>query len=131
MFQTPSTTTTQPAPARPKWQLAGRQVTQDMFYAVQNANRAGKRCLLVTAGSSEISGPRSDEDCPNCGGFGHLALEVLMVGPLKDMPATQQGTADSAPAVHLRPAFHNKAWWLVARDLFNCPVCNGRKDIIL
>ena len=132
MFQTPTATANRTAPARPVFRLAGKQVTQEMFYAAQQAKRAGRRCLLVTAGESDISKfTKSEEDCPNCGGFKYLALEVLVAGPLKELPATKQGSADEQPAVHLRPAWHNGAWWSVVRDLHRCPVCNPGREIVL
>lgn len=131
MFQAPAATVVK-EPPRPVWRLAGRQVTQDMFYAAQQAKRSGKRCIFVHAGESDITeAALSGEDCPNCGGFGHFALEVIVGGPFKDAPHGGQGTTDENPAVHLRPAWHNKAWWQVVRDLFPCPVCNRKREIHL
>ena len=132
MYQAPVANTVNRAPARPNFQLAGRQVTQEMFYAVQQAKRAGKRCLFVTAGLSEISKLElADEDCPNCGGFGHMALEIIIAGPFKDAPQGNYGSGDENPTVHLRPAWHNQAWWSVVRDLYRCPVCNNKREIVL
>jgi len=125
MFQAPVATTTQPA--RPTFKLAGHVVTQDMFYAVQQAKRARRRCIYVSAGEPAVS-PNIDS-CANCGGFGYMALEVVVGGPFKDAPQGAQGSADENPTVHLRPAWHNKAWWSVARDLYPCPLCNDKRDV--
>ena len=131
MYQAPAATVNR-APARPKWHLAGRQVTQDMFYAVEQAKRAGRRCMLVTAGSSEISKfDMAEKDCPNCAGFGHMALEIIVGGPFQDAPQGQHGNENENPSVHVRPAWHNGAWWAVVRDLYKCPVCNNSREINL
>lgn len=129
MFQqTATATAVRPAPARPVFRLAGHVVTQDMFYAAQQAKRAGRRCFYVHAGESDLrAGVTSDEDCENCGGFGHMALEVIVGGPFKNAPQGKQGN----PAVHMRPAWHNGAWWSVVRDLYRCPVCNNVREVNL
>lgn len=134
MLQAPAATATgvQRPPARPKWRLAGHEVTQDMFYAAQQARRAGRRCFYVHAGDNEISKfTLSDEDCGNCGGFGHMALEVVVAGPFPNAPQGKQGSAEEQPAVHVRPAWHNGAWWSVVRELYDCPVCSNTREINL
>ncbi len=120
MFQTATQPVGMSTPPRPKWQLAGRSVSQAMFYDAQQAKRDGRRVLFTTA-----DGGTHADDCPNCLGFGQLCLEVIMCGPFREMPA---GTADDV-AVALRPACHNNAWWQVTRTLYPCPVC--QKEVIL
>lgn len=136
MYQAPAATTTQRAPARPKFyfgKVRKLQVTQDLFYAAEQAKRSRRMCWLVDAGYSELTGVLSTEDCDNCGGFGHLALEVAMGGPFDTFPNVKgaNGTADKEPAVLLRPASHNGRWYLVVRDLYPCPVCNNNRVIDL
>lgn len=118
----PQPATTQTAPARPKWQLAGRAVTQFMYYDAEKAKRANKRVFFVTAGYSDLAA-MSDDDCRNCGGFGRLGLEVAMLGPLKEPPQTARGNAEIEPDMLIRPAWHNGAWWGVTRQMYPCPVC--------
>lgn len=129
MFSAPATTTrpitrsAQPGqPPRPRWQLAGRDVTQEQFYAVQKAKQAGHRVffVLLTLHDDDLSVPPGD--CPNCLGAGYLGLDVTMVGPMVDKPGDDKV---------LRPAFHSGSWWLVAREFFPCPRCNDRKVIEL
>jgi len=132
MFQAPAAApAVNRAPARPVWRLNGRQVTQDMFYAVQNAKKDGRRCFLdlLTLHDDEMDA-RPDE-CQNCLGAGYFILDVAMVGPLKEMPANTGTKGEDAQPVHLRPAWHNKAWWLVVREPFPCPLCNNRREVIL
>lgn len=118
----------QPAPARkPKWQLAGREVNQAMFYEAEKAKRAGKRVIFVSAGTTHMGD--SADDCPNCEGFGQFALEILIKGPFKTPPPGKQG--DEGNPVHLRPAWHNGAWYLVVRDIYLCPVCTGKDELPL
>lgn len=128
----PQPTTTQTAPTRPQWQLAGRKVTQSMFSDAQRAKKAGRRVFFITAGESDLSA-MSDEDCTNCGGFGHLALEMVMSGPYKNPPAGKHGNAnaDEEPDVLIRPAWHNNAWWAVTRQMYGCPVCSATREVIL
>lgn len=121
MFQTPTATRQR---TRPDFRLAGHQVTQEMFYAAERAKRDGRRCIMASAGVTELAGPLSDEDCPNCGALGRLGLEVIMSGPFKTPPPTKAPDPDKDDPVLLRPAWHNGAWWLVVRDVFPCPVCN-------
>ena len=129
MYQQPATATaTRPTPARPEWQLAGRQVTQAMYYDVERAKRAGRKVFFVTAGGSE-STALVDDDCANCGGFGHMALEIVMGGPFKNAPQGSVGNAEQEPEVFLRPAWHSGAWWSVTRQMYNCPVC--RREVQL
>ena len=92
-FQQPITTTrpaarpTQQSPARPKFMLAGRQVSQEMFYTAQAAKRDGQRCFLVTAEPSVVESVLPSAVCANCEGYGRLALEVAVGGPFEDVPA--------------------------------------------
>lgn len=127
MFQQ-HVTATRPAPPRPKWQLAGRQVTQVMYYDAEKAKRTGRRVYFVTAERAQISdltGPGVDDDCQNCEGFGYMALEIVMGGPFKNAPQGKHGNEDEVPTVYLRPAWHNGAWWQVAREMYPCPVCKA------
>lgn len=125
------------APARPqngtaqKFMLAGHEVVQSMSIDARRAKAAGKKVYFITAGEAEMLKSRSDEDCANCGGFGHFALEVVMGGPFRNAPNVSQGNEDEGPALLLRPAWHNDAWWSVVRTMYDCPVCNGRREIIL
>lgn len=131
MYQAPVAMNVNQAPARPKFRLWGRQVPQEMFYATQQAKRAGRRVfmdLLTLHGDDTQVLPG---ECDNCVGAGYFMLDVAISGPLKDMPAGGQGTADENPSVHLRPAWHANAWWLVARELYRCPLCNDKREIVL
>lgn len=125
MYQAPTATQTRPdATTRrpgPRWQLAGRQVTQSMFYDAEKAKRAGRRVFFVTAGGADMS--HSHGDCQNCNGFGRMALEVAMAGPFESAPAGRAGNEETPPETHLRPAWHSGAWWLVTRQLYPCPEC--------
>jgi hypothetical protein len=138
MYQQPATvtrSTARPAaPPRIKWQLAGRQVSQAMYYAADKAKKQGQRVYFVTAGQSEMTslpGATVDDYCANCLGFGRMALEVVMGGPFPNAPQGNQGSADKEPTVHLRPAWHNGAWWQVAREMYLCPLCNSDREIQL
>lgn len=127
MYPQPATATRPAqAPPRPKWQLAGRQVAQEMFYDCEKAKRAGRKVYFVTAGESEISRVAAatvDEDCPNCNGFAQMGLEVVMGGPFKTAPHGNRGNADTEPDGLIRPAWHNGSWWSVTRQMYPCPVC--------
>jgi hypothetical protein len=109
-------------PPRPRFQLAGRQVTQEMFYTVERAKRDGRRVFFfdLTLHDDETITPPSA--CENCLGAEYLGLDVAMVGPLKETP---KQTSD------LRAAWHAKSWWLVARNLYPCPVCNPVREVQL
>lgn len=120
MYPQPATQTA--ANRRPQWQLAGRKVTQSMFYDCQKAKQAGRKVFFITAGGNEMTG-LADDDCANCNGFGHMALEVVMGGPFKNAPQGSTGTADKEPEVLLRPAWHHGAWWSVTRQMYPCPAC--------
>lgn len=125
MYQAPTATQTRPDRAtqspRPRWQLAGRQVTQTMFYDAEKAKRAGRRVFFVTAGGVDVR--HDSDDCRNCDGFGSLCLEVVMGGPFDSAPAGRGGDAETAPELHTRPAWHNGSWWSVTRQMYPCPVC--------
>lgn len=121
----------QTRPPRPVFRLCGRQVTQEMYYAAEQAKRARRRALLDNAGQSELTAAIADDDCDNCGGFGHLALEVVMAGPFRDFPQVKSGNGEEGAGVDLRPAFHNGSWWLVVRQLYPCPVCSNNRTIDL
>lgn len=125
------------APVRPrtdagqKFMLAGHEVTQSMSIDARRAKTAGKRVYFVTAGEAQPLHDRADEDCDNCGGFGHFALEVVMGGPFRNAPQISQGDENEGPALLVRPAWHNNAWWAVARTMYDCPICSGKRDIVL
>lgn len=133
MYQQPATATRPIAratstPPRPQWQLAGRRVTQSMYYDADKAKKAGRRVYFVTAERSqmsELSGAAVDDDCANCEGFGQMALEIVVGGPFQNAPQGKQGSEDESPTVHLRPAWHNGAWWQVARESYPCPICKA------
>lgn len=133
MFQAPAATTTATRAINrsPQFRLGGRQVTQDMFYAAQQAKRSGRRVFmdLLTLHGDDTTVLL--DECENCVGSGYFMLDVAMGGPYQDVPAGKQGTADEAPSVHLRPAWHANAWWLVARDLYPCPLCNKVRELVL
>lgn len=119
------------APARPQFRLGGRMVTQEMFYAAQQAKKAGRRVFmdLLTLHGDDVR--IREGECANCVGAEFFLLDVAIAGPLTDMPAAKQGTADENPSVHLRPAWHHNSWWLVVRELHRCPVCNNKQEIVL
>lgn len=115
-----------------KFMLAGHEVTQSMSIDVRRAKQAGRRVIFITAGESEVTRWKSDDDCLNCGGFGHFALEVIMAGPFKNAPPTKGGgDSGDEPVLLLRPAWHNGAWWSVIRTMYDCPVCSTNREIIL
>lgn len=132
MYQQVQTRPTPAAPSRSRWQLAGRQVTQAMFYDAEKAKRSGRRVIFVTAGESETTRfAGAGDDCENCSGFGTMGLEVIVAGPFQNAPQGKTGTADEAPVVHFRPAWHNGAWWQVVRSMYPCPVCNDSREVQL
>ena len=128
MYQT---TTTRPA-ARPQisgpFMLAGRQVARELFDAAQSAKRAGRRVALVvlTEHADEMDVPAGV--CVNCLGAEHLGLEVFVAGPFRDASGghSTSGVAEDAAGMMVRPAWHNGAWWQVARRFAPCPVCGPK-----
>lgn len=127
MYQQPTMTRPayRPEPDRPqrlRFQLAGRRVTQEMFYAAEQGKRAAGRVFFftLTACGDETGVPPTV--CENCLGAEYLGLDVATAGPLREIPTP----TDSA-----RAAWHAGAWWLVARNLYACPVCNPVREINL
>jgi hypothetical protein len=136
MYQQPATATRSTArpvtaPPRPKWQLAGRQVQQAMYYDADKAKKSGYRVSLLLLTLYEGSTETPPDECQNCLSAGYLGLDTFLRGPFQDMPQSKQGSADEVPTVHLRPAWHNGAWWQVAREMYLCPLCNSDREIQL
>ena len=117
-----------PRPLR--WQLAGHEVSQTMYYDAEKAKRSGRRVFFVTAGDSEML-TVADDVCRNCLGFGRMALEIVIGGPYLNAPQGKNGGENEEPTIHLRPAFHNGKWWQVARETYLCPVCSTEREIVL
>jgi hypothetical protein len=131
---TPFKPTTQ---ERRQFNLAGHVVPQSMHIDAERAKKAGQKVYFVSAGEAEALKGRSDEDCANCGGFGHFALEIVMGGPFRNAPPVYQGRSENArddvhePKLHLYAAWHNDAWWSVTRTVYDCPVCSPGREILL
>lgn len=140
MFQSPAVATrTRPAsrpapgqsPQSPVFQLAGRRVTQTMFYAAHEAKRQGQRCFLVDAEPTLAESARPGvRDCPNCNGFGKLGLEIVVGGPFEDVPASGE-RGEGAAKVYLSAVSHNGRWFQVVRSYCDCPVCSLTREIVL
>lgn len=133
MYQSP-TTTAKPRPAQrpaaadgPSFQLAGRNVTQSLYYAAVNAKRAGQRVFFVTA---VLLGRRHATDCSNCEGYGRLALEVVIGGPFDDVPGAGE-RGEGAGKVYVSSVSHNGKWFQVIRTYCDCPMCGSTKEIYL
>ena len=138
----PATTTraafgaTATAPRSPRFRLAGRDVTQEMFYAAQNAKRAGRKTWLVMADDPAGDDLRGaipgvgDGDCPNCNGYGQFVLDIAAAGPFRDHPGTTISDPEKG-VVPLSATYHGKAWWKVVRQIYPCPVCAKTKEIVL
>lgn len=131
MYQTPTRNrpAAQPA-APPKFMLAGRQVTQSMYYAAQEAKRARQRCFLITAEESYIENERvKSANCANCEGYGRLGLEIVVGGPFEGPPTTGE-RGEGVSKIHLSIAWHN-GWFQVVRSYCDCPVCGSTREIML
>lgn len=136
MIATATTSPTAPRPARPpaqqpapRFQLAGRDVPQAIYYAAHEARRRGQRVFLVTAGplTEGLQQPGAP-NCPNCAGYGRLALETVIGGPFKDVPSGgERGTGEAK--IYVSAVVKGKDWFQVTRDYFDCPAC--RKEIVL
>ena len=107
-------------PQRPRFQLAGRRVTQEMFYAAEQGKRGGNRVFFFTLTACGDETDVAPTVCANCLGAECLGLDVVTAGPLKDIPT---------PTGSSRAAWHAGAWWLVARAMYPCPVC--MREIVL
>lgn len=119
----------QPAVRATEFKLAGRHVTQAIYYQAHNAKRAGQRVFLVTAGSVPGGPPvGGDDDCPNCSGFGRMALETAVGGPFTDVPTSGERGEGNAK-VYVSAVTKGKDWYQVTRDYFDCPVC--RREVQL
>lgn len=126
-------TTAQPMQARPtppKFMLAGREVSQEIYYAAHEAKRRGTRVFLVWAGplGDGLRGLEGDI-CSNCEGYGRLALEAVIGGPF-DTPPAAGDRGEGAASIHISAVTMHGKWFQVTRDYFSCPVCTGR-DVIL
>ena len=126
MYQSTGQATSTRYQTRPQPQtytLAGRQVARELYEAKERAKRDGRRVLLVplTIHGDEMDVPPGV--CVNCLGAEYIGIEVLVAGPFRDAPGGQSNEG-GGPA--LRPAWHNKAWWQVARQFAPCPICGPR-----
>lgn len=113
-----------------KTKLAGRDVSPAMLNDAYAAKKAGRRVVLVTAGSlSKVRGAAGD--CENCEGYGQLGLEVLMAGPFQEYPGKGRGPAGENGDTLLVAVVHNGGWYTAARTMYPCPVCSKTVEIQL
>lgn len=121
---------TQTRPTAPKFMLAGREVSQEIYYAAHEAKRRGTRVFLVSAGplGDGLKG-LDGESCANCEGYGRLALETVIGGPF-DTPPTAGDRGEGAGRIYVSAVTLNGKWFQVTRDYCSCPVCTGR-DVVL
>jgi len=59
-------------------------------------------------------------DCPNCGGIGHLNLDVILAGPTANL--------FTGRVVSL---LLNNQWYIGKRHQFPCPICNGNRSVAI
>ena len=133
MYQT-TTATTRPtwakttSPESP-YMLAGHEVSKSLFDAKEAAKRQGRRVFLVllTEHGDEKDVPPGV--CRNCLGAEQIGVEVAWAGPFRNSTSGQPNGESGGQA--LRPAYHQGAWWQVARQFAPCPVCADVREIVL
>lgn len=116
----------------PEWKLGGRRVPQDIFYQAKKARQAGQRMFLITAGDlpGGVADPTTDNPCPNCQGFGRMALETVVGGPFEDVPFSGP-RGKGITETYISAVVKDGKWYQVTRDYFACPVCSPVREIQL
>ena len=124
-------------PARPpRFQLAGHDVTQEMYYAAQNAKRGGRKVWLILAEDGAALDPLGRirgvgaDDCPNCEGYGQFMLDIAAAGPFKDHPGAVIADAKKG-ALPQSATYKAGAWWRVVRQIYPCPICAKTREVVL